>query len=239
MKSLVKVIVMLASLFGTWYVGQLILDRQLTTIIVGSILLHEIGHYVPFRFYGQKAWMVFLVIVAVVHSEKTTKPLNYRQESIVTLLGPAMNLVLVGVGLALNTYTRHDTIGLTIAGINASLALFNLLPFSILDGGQYIKLFFESLDEKSEKVALRAAMTIATAVILILAALGSFSFYGVALIFGLRSASKKDNPEGWRKEAAMNKDVAWASLAIYLAMFLGALVAVALLPSWGEVWRQR
>lgn len=112
-----------------------------------GFLLHELAHKVVAQHYGawaefradNKMLLVMLLISffgfifaapgAVFHSGNTT----FQQRGKISVAGPWMNIVLCLLFWGL-TFTPIGAIAAYGAGINAWLALFNMLPFGPLDG---------------------------------------------------------------------------------------------------------
>ena len=89
--------------------------------------LHELGHYVVIRLLGRDVKLVRLTAIGA--EMAVDRPLDYWQEGLAALAGPAVNLLLA---LVFCGWSR----GQTFAGLNLTLALFNLLPVGRLDGGR-------------------------------------------------------------------------------------------------------
>ena len=104
------------------------LDRQfmLPTAAV-ACGLHEAGHYLVIRWMGGE--IRFIRLTAVGAEMAVKRPLNYWQEGIAALAGPAVNLTLA---LVFCCWERTAS----FAGLNLLLAMFNLLPIGRLDGGR-------------------------------------------------------------------------------------------------------
>jgi len=128
-----------------------------TEILIGSalvfvsvFLLHEIAHKLVAQHYG--LWAEFrltmfgalLTLISIISPFKVISPgavmiAGYADKEIVgktAVAGPTTNLLLSTVSFALYTYLPRpfSTVALLSAAFNAWIALFNLIPFGILDG---------------------------------------------------------------------------------------------------------
>lgn len=104
------------------------LDRQfMLPMAAAACTLHELGHYLAIRLAGGDVRLIRLTAVGA--EMVLSRPLSYWQEGLAALAGPGVNLI-----LALSFCTREE--GVTFAGLNLALAVFNLLPVGRLDGGR-------------------------------------------------------------------------------------------------------
>ena len=111
------------------------------------VVLHEFGHILAARRYGIQASEVTLLPIGGVASLQSL-PKDPRQELVVALAGPAVNLV-IGLALLLawgslgprelaDIDNPHLSLVARLAGANLFLALFNLIPAFPMDGGRVL-----------------------------------------------------------------------------------------------------
>jgi Zn-dependent protease/CBS domain-containing protein len=118
--------------------------------IFGCVVLHELGHALTARVFGiQTRHITILPIGGVAALERIpTRPL---QELLITIAGPAVNIViaavLVAVVLLLGDIevatglfsTRSSGFFSRLAFVNIALAVFNMLPAFPMDGGRVLR----------------------------------------------------------------------------------------------------
>lgn len=126
----------------------------LTLAIFGCVLLHELGHSLVAQRFGLKVKEVVLLPIGGIAS-LVGKPQSPKQEIAIAVAGPAVNVVIalaLGAGLWFSGAAANIsaatvsklapswvTFWLMLTAGNASLALFNLLPFFPLDGGRVLR----------------------------------------------------------------------------------------------------
>lgn len=104
------------------------MDRALLVpMALAACGLHELGHILAIRLLGGVIKGIRLTAVGA--ELVLARPLSYWQEGLSALAGPAANLLLALVCCNFKG-------GLTFAGLNLALAVFNLLPVGRLDGGR-------------------------------------------------------------------------------------------------------
>lgn len=104
------------------------LDRSfLIPMALAACGAHELGHIAAIRLLGGTIKGVRLTAVGA--ELVLARPLAYWQEGLSALAGPGINLLLALAGCHF---------ALTFAGLNLTLALFNLLPVGRLDGGRAV-----------------------------------------------------------------------------------------------------
>ena len=149
-------------------------------LFFGSVLAHELAHSLISQRYGVPVTDITLFIFGGA-AHISEEPKTARGELVMALAGPATSLLLSGLFGVLWLLTRSTggylyAIASWLAGINLSLALFNLIPGFPLDGGRVFRAIVWAISGN-----LRQATRIATA----LGRLVAFGFIlaGVGQIF--------------------------------------------------------
>jgi Zn-dependent protease/CBS domain-containing protein len=114
-----------------------------TLLLLGSILLHELGHAVVGRSRNLQVSVVTLYIFGgATSASDPTRPLD---EFLFTVVGPAVNLLLALLlaGVTALADTGHLAAVAQVAGeaawLNLLLGVFNLVPAAPLDGGHLLE----------------------------------------------------------------------------------------------------
>jgi Zn-dependent protease len=107
-----------------------------------SVLVHELSHSLVARGYGLPVRRILLYPLGGI-SEIEREPETPGREFTVSAAGPALSLVLAGVGYGLMKVVPGGSIGWIIVSqfrwANVVVGLFNLLPGLPLDGGRMLR----------------------------------------------------------------------------------------------------
>jgi Zn-dependent protease len=110
--------------------------------LLGSVLLHELGHALTARRFGIGVRGITLELLGGWTEMDRDAP-TPRVDALVSLAGPAVSLVLGGIAtagaLALPDRTAAGQIAFQLAASNVLVALFNVLPGLPLDGGRALR----------------------------------------------------------------------------------------------------
>jgi Zn-dependent protease len=175
-------LIILFVIFQHWALGNSIAETSLgvlfTLAIFLCVVLHEFGHALAAKRYGIRTRDITLLPIGGV-ARLERMPDEPRQELLVALAGPAVNVVLaflLFIGLAAtDNLVAPETMGVAhgsfferLLFVNLFLVAFNMIPAFPMDGGRVLRAL----------LATRMEYTRATSVA---AALGQ----GIALVFGL------------------------------------------------------
>ena len=118
-------------------------------LLFACVVLHELGHSLAGRRFGYRVRDITLLPIGGVASFESL-PTNPRQELIIAIAGPAVNVVLATLLYGLlrvgNAFVPVEQLGVAEGSIlerllvvNVFLALFNLLPAFPMDGGRVLR----------------------------------------------------------------------------------------------------
>lgn len=106
-------------------------------IAFGSVLLHELGHAVVARQLGVNVSGIELHFFGGA-AKMIEMPRSANHEIAIAAAGPAVSLVLAGLGLGLGALTGSWFVSI-VGWINLTIALFNLIPALPMDGGRILR----------------------------------------------------------------------------------------------------
>jgi Zn-dependent protease/CBS domain-containing protein len=144
--------------------------------VFGIIVLHELGHALMARRFGVRTRNITLLPIGGV-AQLERIPTRPKEELLIALAGPAVNIALAMVLYVLLTVSGNPTTfavpGSTTAPllqqllwVNVSLAAFNLLPAFPMDGGRVLRASLATRLPRARATALAAMVGQAFALLL-------------------------------------------------------------------------
>ncbi len=139
-------------------------------LLFASVLVHELGHALAARRYGIRTRSITLFLFGGV-AQIGREPPTPTSELVVASAGPLTSYLLSAGFWVLHLAGDMSVVGAIItylAGINATLATFNLLPGFPLDGGRILRaLLWRRLGsfERATRIAARGGQLVALAFI--------------------------------------------------------------------------
>ncbi len=146
--------VMLAGLFGYYlYMGASIFSALLGIVLIlavfGCVVLHELGHSFAARRYGIPTLDITMYPIGGI-ARLQRIPRNPKQELVIALAGPAVNLAIAALLALVGGAGRGaDSLAVVLAGsgglvemlmwINLTLVGFNMIPAFPMDGGRVFR----------------------------------------------------------------------------------------------------
>jgi Zn-dependent protease/CBS domain-containing protein len=169
--------------------------------IFGCVVLHELGHALTARRFGIATRDITLLPIGGVASLESM-PEKPREELLVALAGPAVNLVIVLLLLPLvflmpelvnmeaMTAVNGDNFLLMFMTVNIVLAFFNLLPAFPMDGGRVLRALLAMRMDRAKATRIAARIGQACALGFVILGLTSNPFLiliGVFIFLGAQS----------------------------------------------------
>ena len=120
-------------------IAAIISPVQVVVNILLAAMLHECGHLAILRLFRVPVEGMRLTALGAELYARGAQRLSYGRELLVTLAGPAINLIVAVLAAAAALYMQWETL-YVFAGANVILCLYNLLPILPLDGGRTLYL---------------------------------------------------------------------------------------------------
>lgn len=211
----------------------------LATILILSIVIHEIIHLIFLEAKGIKSTLIFLVVMggAVPHRSHQHKILSLPWSTLaaIYLSGVCGNyLVILGASILLlfgRLTTHHFE---QIVNLNALLVMYNLWPVWKLDGGHFAKLLFNSISEDRDmNYAISLGLTVGlVAITMTIISPTNFIITAWFVTWGLFFRATHDDPTGSTKHLAMTRrqQKRWAIL--YVSLICASIVLMGVTEPW-------
>ncbi|MDR0914538.1 MAG: hypothetical protein LBM65_05185 [Oscillospiraceae bacterium] len=139
-----------------------------------AVLVHELGHLAAMLLLKTPPKSVAYRLFEIVIEDPDRGSRTYRQNMLITLAGPCVNLITAVVCTVLFAVFKTEVF-LIFCIINLGMACFNLLPVISLDGGQALAF---TLEKFFSDATVNTIISILTVVILLPTAV-----FGILLLF--------------------------------------------------------
>lgn len=191
--------------------------------VFGCVVLHEFGHALAARRYGIATRDITLLPIGGL-ARLERMPGDPRQELVVALAGPAVNVLLAGVAFAVlqmtASFTPLDELTVTrgafverLLVVNLWLVAFNLLPAFPMDGGRVARALLAMRMEHARATRIAASLGQGMALLFgLLGLLGNPFLLFIALFVWIGAAQEaastglKSSLAGWTVAHAMITD---------------------------------
>jgi Zn-dependent protease len=194
--SVILLAALITLLYGNFVRTQLdlsppasyLVGLSFVVFLMGSVLLHELGHALTARRFGIVVKGITLELLGGYTEMEKDAP-NPRVDLLVSVAGPAVSLVLgvaaSAVTILLPDRTLPDQFAFQLAFSNLAVAVFNALPGLPLDGGRALRAVVWAISKDRHlgtEVAGWVGRVLAILTAVVVAALAS---YGIVSVFGL------------------------------------------------------
>ncbi|MBU3153538.1 M50 family metallopeptidase [Clostridium estertheticum] len=160
------------------------------------VFLHELMHYLTARILGFSGFDIEILPVGAVLKLKDLDEANAKEDLIISLSGPLLNLLLAFIFYILFIIFKRPYFDL-ICNSNLAIGIFNLIPAFPLDGGRVLRdmLSFNNIYRRANEITIRVSMILGSVFMLIYfisvsANRGNFNL-GLISIFILISSIKE------------------------------------------------
>lgn len=166
--------------------------------LFACVLMHEFGHVFAARAFGIRTPDITLYPIGGV-ARLERMPQSPKQELIVALAGPAVNIVialflfgLISAGTALGALGRSSaSFLLVLAEVNIALVLFNLIPAFPMDGGRVLRAILAMWMNRSKATDIAAKVGKVFAILFGVYGLFNNPMLIIIAIFVYRSAAQE------------------------------------------------
>ncbi|MBU1890446.1 hypothetical protein KJ782_03050 [Patescibacteria group bacterium] len=214
----------------------------IATILIVSLVIHELAHLITMEAYGIKGHIAFLAILGGAMPDKdyerVMQRLPWTKVAAIALAGATACVIVIIVSFLLGllkVLPLEDV--LRIVSLNGWIILLCLIPRWMFDGGYFIKALFNSISEDRDAryvEIMTSVIGIAMIALLVYKAKHMLQFIPVffLIFWGLQFWSTHDNPRGSRSQLAMTRtqQARWAVYYVFLVIV--GLVAAATIKTY-------
>nr|HEX4312967.1 site-2 protease family protein [Kofleriaceae bacterium] len=161
-----------------WFAFGGVIGVAITLLTFASVVLHELGHAVVARELGVRVATIELGFFGGA-AQMEAMPRRPKHELAIAAAGPAVSLILGGVGLGLAALTHVGLFAL-VGWINLVLAGFNLIPALPMDGGRILRALLATRLDYARATDVSVVVAQATAVVF--GVLGLFGAYQLLML---------------------------------------------------------
>lgn len=219
------------AIFLVWWLK----DVETTKIVIFSLLVHEVGHWLLLAWWGIPSVMFFIPpLGAICYTPKRHRPamsqLPYGALAAVLLAGPGANFILMGIGIVVGLNDgRWDPFWFRFAFLNAILCSYNLLPIWVWkllsqDGSSFLDTIFASTNQAADAlVAIFGILVSAVFMIPLFIVWREVAiFFAVSTVIGFVWKSFLDDPDEHLSPRAMTGSTVVAMLTMYVTLLFGS-----------------
>lgn len=180
--SIILLPLIIINFYGT--PRDLAYDLMFLAILLGSILLHELGHAWGALIQGVPVERIMIYGGGGFCEQKRSATRN--EQELIVAMGPIVTLALwAGAGLLYPAIADPEIRWVieTIAWVNGFLAIMNLMPVHPLDGGKLFELTLHRLLPAEAAITISAAVGLAMSVLWLAFLALMFAAMGLVLFF--------------------------------------------------------
>lgn len=152
----------ISKLFLPYVILLIILGFKGEIIIAFALVfIHELMHYLTARILGFSGFDIEILPIGAVLKVKDLDEASPKEDIIISLSGPLLNLLLAVIFYVLFKVYHRDYLGL-ICNSNLAIGIFNLIPAFPLDGGRVLRdiLSIKTIYRRANEISIRVSMVI-------------------------------------------------------------------------------
>ncbi|MCB2288730.1 M50 family metallopeptidase [Clostridium sp. CS001] len=152
----------ISKLFLPYVIFLIILGFKGEIIIAFALVfIHELMHYLTARILGFSGFDIEILPIGAVLKVKDLDEASPKEDIIISLSGPLLNLLLAVIFYVLFIAFHRDYLSL-ICNSNLAIGIFNLIPAFPLDGGRVLRdiLSIKTIYKRANEISIKVSMVI-------------------------------------------------------------------------------